>query len=534
LENNVYTCIDIGNYEIKLLVCHIREERLFVLSQKTIKSMGIERGQITNFDKLVDQIKKIKEQAESDLKKPLKKLTLSLPPISVAVESVAGKINLDVNHQVGSKDVRYLFRQVMEQPHADAYLPVGLIPRIFRIDESQVVQNPRGLTGMNMGIEAQRILAPTTLVSNLVHVVESAGFRVEEIAVGSISETLLTLTTPETFARTCHINIGHTVTTVTVVNDGKIIHSRSSSIGGRDISRAIAEKFKISEKVADELKVKYGKILIHEADVMDNQVIYIDHTQKEMNYITRGMINSIITDWTVKLFAAVRDHITGNLRLKEEEYHYSLAGGMAELPNIIYALKTVFASQKNLVLQRPTMLGVRDSKFFGLVGVAIFAHELNLLLGSKVEEKSVEEKEIPVDEEEILEADILNNFIPLNEKISPTMSSVPSDDIIKPQSLKEAIAGMSVPNAAAKSKPHPKIEYVGVEEEATIRIPTVGSSIVGSPIADSTTAKVKIVGEDINDLDDDFSDDYIDEKLGSSGVLVRFLDKIFNENEEEA
>ena len=63
LKNNIYTCIEIGSYEIKLLVCNLREERMFVLSQKSIESIGIERGQITNFDKLVGQIKKIKEHA---------------------------------------------------------------------------------------------------------------------------------------------------------------------------------------------------------------------------------------------------------------------------------------------------------------------------------------------------------------------------------------------------------------------------------------------------------------------------------------
>lgn len=511
MENNIYTCIDIGSYEIKLLVCHLREERLFVLSQKTVRSIGIERGQITNFDKLVGQIKKVKELAELDCNKSLKNLILTVPPISVAVEPVMGRINLDVKQPVDSRNVRQLFRQVMEQPFNEKYLPIGLIPRVFRIDENQIVQNPRGLTGVNLGIDAQRILAPATLVSNLVHVVESSGFKVEEIVVGSISETLLSLTTPEMFARTCHINIGHSMTTLTVVNDGKILHVRSSSIGGRDITRALSEKFKISEKVADELKINYGKILIHEADAINSQVIYVDDTGEEVNFITRGMMNEVVTDWTIKLFSAIKDHIVTDLRLKEEEYHYALAGGMAELPNIIYALQNQLPMPATI--ERPIMLGVRDSKFSVLVGSAIFAHELKLLLGREIEEEPVA-LEVPIEEESI-EADILNDFIPLNEKISPTL---PSEELEKPQSLKDAIAGMSISGTATAAKPKPKTKLVDTAEETTIKIPIVGE-------------------EEFFHLNDKFpevTDDYIDEKLGSSGVLVRFLDKIFNENEEEA
>ena len=129
-------------------------------------------------------------------------MILTISPIDVAIEHVLGKINLDVNHPINLHDVRHLFRQVMEQPHIETHLPVSLIPRLFKIDENHVVQNPRGLSGMSLGVEVGRVLMPTTTVSNLVHAVESSGFKVDDIIIGSISETLLALTTPEMYART--------------------------------------------------------------------------------------------------------------------------------------------------------------------------------------------------------------------------------------------------------------------------------------------------------------------------------------------
>ena len=511
MENNVYACIDIGSHEIKLLVCHLREERLFVLSRKTIKSMGIERGQIINFDKLVGQIKKVKELAELDLKQSLKNLILTISPIDALVEPVMGRIYLDVKQPVDSQNIRQLFHQVMEQPHEEeAYVPIGLIPRLFRIDENQIVQNPRGLSGMSLGIEAQRVLLPATVISNLVHTVESSGFKVEEIVVGSISETFLALMTPEMFAKTCHINVGHDLTTLTIINDGKILHARTLFIGGHDITRAIAEKFKISEELAGELKINYGKILIREADLVDNQVIHIDDAQEAVKFITRGMLNEVVTEETIKLFRAIKDHIVEDLRLKEEEYHYSLAGGMAELPNIIYALQNQFATQNQLPMPasiyRPTMLGVRDSKFTSLVGVAIFIHELNLLLGSPTLEKDlvfhVEKKEKP--DVQASDMPALKDIIPLNEKVLP--SSV-SKDPEKPQSLKDAIASTQ-----------------GSKKSTDVRTDTIKEIPITEKSDDFFPHDIEL---------SEVTDDYIDEKLGNSGVFVRFLDKIFNENEEE-
>ena len=507
MENNIYTCIEIGSYEIKILVCNLREERLFVLAQKSVESAGIERGQITNFDKLVGQIKKVKEQVELDLKQPLKNLILTVPPIDVAIEPVMGKINLDVKQPINAEDVRKLFLQAMQQPHHETYLPVGLIPRLFRIDESHVVQNPRGLSGMNLSFEAQRVLMPTTTISNLVYAVESSGFKVDDIIIGSIAETLLTLSTPEMYARTCHINIGNSMTTLTIVNDGKVIHARSLSIGGRDITRAISEKFDISETTADHLKISYGKILSPTDETPDNQVIYVGNNDEKTKFITRGMLNEAITNWSNELFKVIKMHVVDEMRLREQEYHYVLTGGTAELPNILYSLQNqlpMFAT-----IHRPTMLGVRDAKFSSLVGVAIFAHELALLF--KTNTQTIE-LEAAKKETSIAEAKTKKDIIPQVEKVEPPFAQMRMENT---QTLKDAIAGV-----ANQTNDEPEV--------ATNEIP-IFDDFEDFNMFEEVDEEVEISQ---NKLATD-TDDYIDHKLENSGVLARFFDRILNEKDEE-
>ena len=502
MKNNIYTCIEIGSYEIKILVCNIREERLFVLAEKSIESIGIERGQITNFDKLVGQIKKIKDLAELDLKQPLKSLMLTVPPIDVVIEHAMGKINLDVNQPINSDDVRKLFRQVMEQPHIETHIPVNLIPRLFRIDENHIVQNPRGLSGMSLGIEAQRVLMPTTTVSNLVHAVESSGFKVDDIIIGNISETFLALTTPEMYARTCHLNIGHEVTILTIVNDGKILHARSLSIGGRDINRAISERFSISEKIANQLKCDYGKVISHAEATPDNQVIYVDDSHEEMRFITRGMLNEVITDFSDRVFKIIRNYIVDEMRMREQEYHYSLAGGMAELPNILYSLQGQLPMAATVY--RPTMLGVRNSKFSNLIGIAVFAHEMTLLLGLNTQRLKFD---VGAEKVSAIKARSKKDSTPQLEKEIPTLAQNKMENT---QSLKDAIAGTeTLSNEESRN----------TRKKATKSIPVFGEF-----------DDIPLLGDEVSGV----TDDYIDKKLENSGVLVRFFDKILNnENDEE-
>lgn len=514
MKNNIYTCIEIGSYEIKILVCNLREERLFVLARNSIESAGVERGQIMNFDKLVNQIKKLKESTEIDLKQSLRNVVLVIPPVDVVIEPVMGKINLDVNQPIRTDDVRKLFHQVMKLNHLETHVPVGIIPRVFRIDENHLVQNPRGLAGMSLGIEAQRILLPSTAISNLVHAVQTSGLKVEDMILGSTAEVMLAINSPEMHARTCQINIGHGVTTLTFVNDGKVIHTQSLPIGGIDVNREIAEKFNISEELADELKVLYGKYNPHGKALPDYQIIHVYDTDEEveeeeaeMKFITRGDLNDVITDWCDQFFKIIGLHISDELQLPEQEYNYSLSGGTAELPNILYSLQEQLPLSATIC--QPSMLGVRDAKYSCLVGVTIYAHELALLLGSNANKRNLK---FGLDNPEQTssfrldsEPDLITEVAKKPDSASVDLTDIFSDSVSS-QSLRDAIAQMTAETSDST--------------EVTSEKP------------------MKVFGEfdDIPGLDDessalDIDTSYMEKKLENSGMLGRFFEKIFTEDE---
>lgn len=500
MKNNIYATIEVGSYEVKMLVCNLREERLFVLAQKCVPSVGIERGQITNLDKLVGQIKKLKELVEVDLQQPVKNLILTMPPIEVAIEHTLGRVNLDVKQPISAEDVRKLFRQLMNTSHHEGHFPIGLIPRLFKIDENHVVQNPRGLSGMNLGLEASRILMPATTVANLVHAVERAGFKVDDIIVGSIAQTMANISSPEGFARTCDVNVGHDMTTITIVNDGKIIHANALSIGGSHLTRGIMDAFGITAELATELKNRYGKVISHTGEVTDHQVIHIDET-KEL-FITRGMLNEVITVCADQLFQVVRGHIVDELRLREQEYQYTLTGGSAELPNLIVALQNQLPMVATV--HRPSMLGVRDAKFATLVGVTIFAHEITLLLDTKAGIQTMDfSANTPVGEKKLTSK---QDVIPHVGRVTAPQNKI--DPNYQPQSLKDAIAGATPvankpggQNLRVQPKKMPLFDDLDEPFAATTVLPQV--------------------------------DNYMDQKLENSGVLARFFGKILNETEEE-
>ena len=502
-NNNIYACLEIGSFEIKLLVCNFREDRMYVLSEKCIPSIGFDRGQITNFEKLVKQIKKVKELIQNDLKQSLNQIVLTVPPIDTFVEPAIAKINLDVKHPIGEKDIRRLFRQVAQLPYVETHLPVNMIPRVFRIDENHLVQNPCGISGMSLALEAIRVFAPITIVSNIVHAVEVAGFKIADITTGSIPESLSVLNSPEMFARTCHINIGHSLTTITVINDGKIIHANALSIGGRDITRAIVDEFGISTEIANQLKIDFGRANDSIEAVSTEKVIYID--EEETKFITRGMLNATITSQCDRIFRIIKSYIAETIRIKEEEYHFSLAGGSAELPNIMFVLRENLLSMDSS-LYRPSMLGIRNAKYSQLVGVAIFAHELALLVGSK--NYSIKFNPLP---------------LVLQKTSKPVESKSSKNEIAKPP---EEDPRDDAKNQQSSSEE--KTELLNNLDQNEILLFKERMA----EIASEPEEKIGLFDENAKTLlGSHYTDDYLNEKLENSGMFVRFFDRFFNEND---
>ncbi len=60
LKNNIYACLEIGCAEARMMVCNIRQERLYVLSQQSVIVDGIENGNVVNVNQIVDKLKLLK------------------------------------------------------------------------------------------------------------------------------------------------------------------------------------------------------------------------------------------------------------------------------------------------------------------------------------------------------------------------------------------------------------------------------------------------------------------------------------------
>ncbi len=377
VKNNIYACLEIGCAEARIMVCNIRQERLYVLSQQSIVATGIENGNVVNVNQIVEKLKLLKANVEADLKQDIQNVLLAVPSVECRIDNVTNSLELDSNQPIRYADVKQLFRDVINKPTYHDQVAINIVPRAFVVDDRNAIQNPLGIIGNQLTLHAQKVTASASLVYNLINVAELAGFRIVDIVLGSVAETLYALTPEQLKKGACHVNIGKNMTTITVVHSGKVVSSVSLSTGGQDVTQHICEAFKIDEQTAEMLKLNFGRIY-HESAAPE--IIYADDLDGEFVCITRQMLTDIITARYEAIFRVIKQYLVENC-YKHDQMQYVFTGGASEIDGFDLLAKTVFAQE--ITIFTPSMLGARQSKYVKLIGMATFIHEMSLLTGQK-------------------------------------------------------------------------------------------------------------------------------------------------------
>lgn len=377
MKNNIYACLEIGCAESRILVCNIRQERLYVLAHAEVKTEGIEHGNVINVNQAVDMLKKLKDKVELDLNQEIQGVILSIPSIDINLDNVKTSISLQANKPINTLEIKQLFRSVLNQPVYRDQIVVNVVPRLFMVDDKNVIQNPFGIIGQSLMLRAQKITANASLVYNLINVVELAGFRISDIVLGAMSELMYALSPKQLNEGTCLINIGHSMTTVSVVNEGKLLSTVSLSTGGQTVTEEVANTYNIDLEMAEHLKVSFGQ-LNYQGDLLE--IIYTEEKTDEIVCVTTKGLSDIMTSQYEGILKLVKQYLTEN-GFRHDSIHYVFTGGASEQKGLSSLARSIFGQE--IEVFRPSMLGVRHTKFVSLIGMATFEHEMSLLTGQK-------------------------------------------------------------------------------------------------------------------------------------------------------
>ena len=151
--NHIYTGLDIGNGEIKVVVVNAIDNNYYVLASTSVKSNGLKKNTIYDEKKLKTSLLKALKITEEKLGMKIREVILTLPANRASMTMESGLVNIR-GDKVRGKDIDAVIKDTVEDTYDDTRELVSCLPISFTVDEDASVINPLGEDGNKLFLKA--------------------------------------------------------------------------------------------------------------------------------------------------------------------------------------------------------------------------------------------------------------------------------------------------------------------------------------------------------------------------------------------
>lgn len=308
-SNKTFVAIDIGTTKICVLVARsLEHEALEILGIGHAPSEGLKKGVVVDIAKTIHSIKQAVAEAQ---------LMAGVAIESAYIGVSGGHIHSMNSHgvvPVGSGEVRpFDIENVLAAARA-VPVPEGqqilhVLPQYFIIDSQERVQDPLGMFGIRLEVQAHIITGSIASVQNLIKCCEMAGVKVEDIILEQLASADAVLSKDERELGVGMIDIGGGTSDVALYQNGNIRHTMVLAVAGNHFTHDVAVGLRTNIKEAERVKKEFGYAWEHV--IQDNDIfeyITLENEQKSRIYVRD--LNAIIQPRAEEILSLIYQEIT--------------------------------------------------------------------------------------------------------------------------------------------------------------------------------------------------------------------------------
>ena len=139
--NHIYTGLDIGNGEIKIVVVNASDNNYHVLASTSVKTSGLKKNTIYDEKKLKASLLNAIKITEEKLGMKIKEVVLTLNANRASMTMESGLVNIR-GDKVRGKDIDAVIKDTVEDTYDDTRELVSCLPISFTVDDEASVINP--------------------------------------------------------------------------------------------------------------------------------------------------------------------------------------------------------------------------------------------------------------------------------------------------------------------------------------------------------------------------------------------------------
>ena len=384
--NHIYTGLDIGNGEIKIVVVNANNSNYHVLASTSVKTLGLKKNTIYDEKKLKNSLLRALKDIEEKIGMKIREVILTLPANRASMTIESGLVNIR-GEKVTGKDIENVIRDTVEDTYDNTRELVSCLPISFTVDDEASVINPLGEVGEKLFLKAVVATSPKEEIYPFINLVRSIGINITDIIYNTQGD-YYTIATKELDRKMgAIINIGADITSVGIFNKGIMIKNSYIPVGSSSVDKDIAFVYKIDLKEAKKLKESFALTSARYAD--SNDSITVDAKNGKKIAINQIQISEVIESRIKEILKLAKNEIN---RLTKREISYIIVvGGISELAGFNYVVEETLGIKASCFNMKE--LGARHNKYTSAFGSCKYFDKKCMLKEKSIDMFSLDEIE---------------------------------------------------------------------------------------------------------------------------------------------
>lgn len=262
LKDRLLVSIDIGTTKICVLVAQqVAADHVEILGMGRAPSDGLQKGVVVNVSKTVQSIKAAIKEAELVSGIAIESASIGISGAHIRSMNSHGVVPIKKG-QVRASDITSALDAAKAIPVPEGYQILHVLPQYFVIDGQERLQDPLGMYGIRLEVQAHIILGAISSVQNLVTCCENAGIKVYDIILEPLASAQSVLSSDEQQIGIAMLDIGGGTSDFVVYQNNGIVHTMVLPIAGNHFTNDVAIGLRASIKDAERIKIEHGSVNI--------------------------------------------------------------------------------------------------------------------------------------------------------------------------------------------------------------------------------------------------------------------------------
>lgn len=349
-RTGLIAALDVGTTKVACFIAHADDDgSLRVLGVGHHRSRGMRAGQVANMEELEVSIRAAVDAAEQMANQRVQKVLVNVTGGTPRSEQV--DVNVSVaGHEIRDKDVRRILEAGQHHEIGEERELIHCVPVGYTIDGTPGIVDPRGMYGDRLGVTIHLISAAIGASRNLATVVERSHLAIEARVVSPYASGLACAVDDEKEMGVTVIDMGGGTTTVSVFQDGHILHVGSVPVGGNHVTNDIAKVLSTPVSNAERLKTVYGSVISTPADDRDLLKVPLvgEEDDTTPNEVPRSQLVHIIRPRVEETLELVRRHLEAAGLLHQVGPRCVITGGASQIAGLRDLAESILEKQVRL------------------------------------------------------------------------------------------------------------------------------------------------------------------------------------------